>query len=281
MLVISPHTTYAAKRLVEEAEVAGLELCVMSVEDLVAVNFKLDINEYSVLYVRNPYLNGSPEYLPQVVDLAKQFKAAGKKVVDSNITEGKLGTGKWEDYLALEKGGLLIPQTDLLSGYKLPTTNYPLILKWIYGFKARNVFLVNDENQLTKLLPQHPHNEWLVQEFIKAEYEYKVITVGYKALPVVLRFGINENGFRTDFASACSVPIHGLSGTPINRHATTITRLAETASKALGRELSKVDILQKGNQLYILEVNRFPGLDTFEQLTKFNVIKHFLDYLQK
>ena len=272
ILIISPKTTYAAKRLAEEAEVAGLELRVMSLEELVAVNFKLDINEYSVLYVRNPYLNGSPEYLPQVVDLAKQFKAAGKKVVDSNITEGKLGAGKWEDYQVLEKAGLLIPQTDLLSHYSLLTNHYPLILKWIFGFKARNVFLVEDENQLTKLLPQHPQSEWLVQEFIKAEYEYKVITVGFKALPVVLRFGINENGFRTDFKKSDVVDAESIPQ---------IIRLAELASKVLGRELSKVDILQKGNQFYILEVNRFPGLDTFEELTKYNVVKEFVKYLNK
>ena len=53
--------------------------------------------------------------LPQIIALAKKFKAAGKKVVDSTIADGKLGQGKWADYQKLEKAGLLIPKTSLLS----------------------------------------------------------------------------------------------------------------------------------------------------------------------
>jgi glutathione synthase/RimK-type ligase-like ATP-grasp enzyme len=308
ILVISSKNVYAVKRLLQEAKSQKPEVSIMDVQDLVACNFKIDIKKFDVLYVRDPYLKGSPLYLPQIIRLAKKFKAAGKKVVDFTIANGELGRGKWADYQKLQKTGLPIPKTDLLFGYSLSATHYPLILKWTYGFKARNVFLVKNQDQLKKILPMHPKKEWLVQEYLRADYEYKVITVGYKALPMVLRFKIKDSGFRVDFTSHGVIlnpnasafrlrsrhPEHGRMGEgeeslykdgEILRSAQDdavgqVVKLAESASKLLGRELAKVDILETKGKFYILEVNRFPGLKSFEKLTSYNVFKDFFKYLK-
>ena len=58
-----------------------------------------------------------------------------------------------------------------------------------------------------------------------------------------------------------------------------IVYLAEQSSELLKRELAKVDILESAGKFYVLEVNRFPGLKSFEELTKFNVTAEFLRYL--
>jgi glutathione synthase/RimK-type ligase-like ATP-grasp enzyme len=270
ILVISAPNSYASKRLLQEAKKLRIKLDILSAEELLKNEFKVDINKYRSLYIRNPYVKGSPKYLGEIVNLAKKFNSAQKKVVDSNIANGNLGQGKWVDYQKLMKAGLPIPATKKLeSGSE--KLGYPFILKWIYGLKGTNVFLVNDYNQLKKILPLHPKKEWLVQEFIKADYEYKVATVGYKALPVVLRFKMKQHNFKLEYdrykvIKSSQVP--------------KITEIAEKASKLLGRELSKIDILQKGKNFYILEVNRFPGLESFEELTKYNATKGFLEYLR-
>jgi len=272
MILVISSENYATKRLLEEAKALGIPLEVMSAEELKQKRFKINVSKYQSIYIRNPYVNGSPKYLPNIVKLAKQFNTAGKKVVDLNIAHGKLGQGKWLDYKVLIKEKIKIPITALIHGRALDKYKFPLVLKWIYGFKAKNVFFVENKDQLSKILPLHPKQEWLVQEFIKADYEYKIMTVGYKALPVVSKFGINKNGFRTDFNNHKTLKSSAFPK---------IIRLAEKASKALGRELAKVDVLQKGNRLYILEVNRFPGLDSFEILTKYNVTKQFIKYLSR
>lgn len=300
ILVISPKSVYVAKRLKAEGKKAKAAFRILDMRQLVALKFKVDVTKYSCLYIRNPYLNGSPKYLPLVVKLAKQFKAAGKKVIDANIAHEFLGQGKWMDYQKLIKAGLPIPKTCIVHGRALYKYKFPFVLKWIYGFKARNVFFVRNQDQLDKLLPLRPKLEWLAQEFIKADFEYKVITVGYKALPVVLRFGINADGFRADFGQSKIIRWrHSERVQPSEESQTNkeilrpsdalraqddaverVIALAQRASGSLGRELAKVDIIQKGKRLYILEVNRFPGLDSFEKLTKFNVIKRFVEYLQ-
>ena len=60
-----------------------------------------------------------------------------------------------------------------------------------------------------------------------------------------------------------------------------LTHLAEQSSRVLKRELAKVDILESRGKFYILEVNRFPGLKSFEEFTKYNATKEFLEYLSR
>lgn len=270
ILVITPKQGFVAKRLVEEARNTKQELKIMDIADLVLCNFKLDIKRYSSLYVRNPYLNSSPKYLLQIVKLAKEFKKAGKKVVDANISKGEIGKGKFEDYKKLRKAGLLIPETEIYNNKSLIVNSKFYILKWIYGLKGKSTYLIKKRLQLTSLLKKYKPEELLLQEFIPSEYEYKVITTGFKALPIVLRFKPNSSGFKINLASYEVLD---------KKNVREVVRLAEKASKILGRELSKVDILERNGKFYVLEVNRFPGVYSFEKLTKFNVLQQFLKYL--
>jgi glutathione synthase/RimK-type ligase-like ATP-grasp enzyme len=256
----------------EEAGRLGIGLNVVSMEDLVRIDFEVNVKEYDSLYIRNPYLNAGAEKLPQIIKLAKKFKNSGKKVVDSVIGDGQLGEGKWVDYQKLAKAKLPIPATICLGKNNLKKLKYSLVLKWIYGFKAENVFYVRDEDQLAKLLPKHPLKEWLAQEFLPADYEYKVMVVGHRSVPIVLRFEIRTDGFGIKYRTGKAV------------RASTIPKvvsLAEKASRLLGRELTKVDILYSGGLYYILEVNRFPGIKPFENFTKMNLAAKFIEYVRK
>lgn len=275
ILVISPTNVYFAKRLERECRIQShqtgfdIKCRIMDIQKLVDSKFKVDISKYESLYIRYPYLHGSPKYIPNLIKLAKQFKEAGKRVFDANIVKGNIAEGKWVDYLALKKAKVSIPKTALLTKKTIPKS-WPFILKWVYGFKGKQVFLVNNQAKFDLTYNKFPKGELLVQDLVKADYEYKVITVGYKSLPVVLRFKILEGGFRVNFDKYEVLPI-----TKIPK----VVNLAQKASKVLGRELAKVDILESKGKLYVLEVNRFPGLDSFEKLTKYNAVKDFLSYL--
>lgn len=274
ILAISSIETYASKRLLAEAANLNCEFVVMPIAELAEKKFKVDPREYDVLYIRNPYVKRSAKYLKDVIFLAKQFKDMGKRVVDAVIAEGLLGGGKWDDYKNLSANSLPIPKTELFSKQSEFFRRDLFIAKWIYGFKGKNVFLVKSGGSLPSV---YPENELMLQEFINAEYEYKVITVGFKALPIVLKFAISKKTKRPDFKNYQVVNISAVAEDYVLAEAVS---LAQKAAKVLGRELAKTDILEKNGKLYILEVNRFPGLESFERLTKFNVAKEFLLYLQ-
>jgi glutathione synthase/RimK-type ligase-like ATP-grasp enzyme len=271
ILVISSKNSYATQRLVKEAKGKKLEVRVMDIQDLIAVNFKVQANGFDILYVRNPYLNQSAQYLPNIIKLAKTFKAAGKRVVDANISSGFLGKGKWKDYQVLKKAGLPIPETYKYEQKIKFSKTHPksYFLKWIYGFRGKGIFTVKSDMGESLIPNNVAKAELMHQEFIVSDYEYKVMCVGYKSLPVVLKFGMDKM-LRPDFKN-----FKVLKKTTCNN----VVALAEKSAKVLGRELSKIDILEKDGKFYILEVNRFPGFKSFEQLTKFNVAKEFLKYL--
>ncbi|MCC7356603.1 MAG: hypothetical protein IT410_03245, partial [Candidatus Doudnabacteria bacterium] len=145
-------------------------------------------------------------------------------------------------------------------------------LKWVYGFGGKEVHLVKDDAHVQKVLSQISKDELLAQEFIKAKYEYKVITIGYRSVPVVLRLETNKETFKPDFQKHQNINIE---------ECVAVVEIAEKSAKLLGRELSKVDILEDfdGN-LFVLEVNRWPGLKNFEKLTRYNVVKDFVKYFK-
>ncbi len=264
ILLISPKEVYATQRLLEEFKKASVEVECFDIQELAANNFEIDIDKYETLYVRQGY-----PYFHEAVVLARHFAEVGKRVVDANIVEG-IGVGKGEIYRRLSEASIPIPQTCKFLDNKKP---FPYILKWIYGFGGKQVHLVNDGTHVQKVLGQLSKDELLAQEFIKAKYEYKVITVGYKSLPVVLRLETNEETFMPNFQKHRTLNIEECSA---------VVEIAEMSAKLLGRELAKVDILEDfdGN-LFVLEVNRWPGLKNFESLTGYNAAEAFVKYLDK
>jgi glutathione synthase/RimK-type ligase-like ATP-grasp enzyme len=163
ILAISSKETYAARRLLAEALVSNCNFVVMPIGELASRQFEVDPEEFDVLYVRNPYQDRSGKYLSGVVDLAKKFKNAGKKVVDAVIANGMLGGGKWDDYEALLSNGLPIPKTEMYNEQSQILKQERFILKWIYGFKGKNVYLAKNGD---RILSQHPYSELMLQEYV-------------------------------------------------------------------------------------------------------------------
>ena len=263
VLLVSPKQAYATQRLLEEFKKASVEVECFDIQELAGNNFEIDIDKYETLYVRQAY-----PYFDDVMSLAKRFTEVGKRVVDANIVEG-IGDGKGQIYKRLSEAGVPIPQTSKFLDNKKP---FPYILKWVYGFGGKEVHLVKDDAHVQKVLSQISKDELLAQEFIKAKYEYKVITIGYRSVPVVLRLETNKETFKPDFQKHQNINIE---------ECVAVVEIAEKSAKLLGRELSKVDILEDfdGN-LFVLEVNRWPGLKNFEKLTRYNVVKDFVKYFK-
>jgi glutathione synthase/RimK-type ligase-like ATP-grasp enzyme len=292
LLIVSPKNVYATRRLKEECARLSMEADFFDVKELAARNFEIEIEKYSALYIRQAW-----PYFEEIISLAKKFADTGKRVVDSNMANGDIDVSKWQMYVQLHTASLPVPQTQLLThvipeatihhggeGYPGPIfldlrlrgddkLQYPCIIKWVYGFGGKQVYYVKDEKGLQKVLALHPQNELISQELIHAQYEYKVIAVGYKSLPVIMRFEVNKKTYRQNLQQFEVIDFQ-------NKEIAPVIHLAEQAAAVLKRELAKVDILEDANgALYILEVNRQPGFQNFEKLSGFNVAEVFVNYV--
>jgi glutathione synthase/RimK-type ligase-like ATP-grasp enzyme len=296
LLLLSPKNVYATKRLALESRGLGIQLTTIDIAELMLQNYDIDPADFDALYIRQAYVDfkhqASDDHLQQIIGLAQRFKSLKKVVADESIAEGDLGAGKYEALLRLQEQGTNVPKTRLLNeafGLNFSSSDqdiakerlwqdldFPFIAKWNYGFGARHTYLVKSMDDLQQIERKYPAAEILIQEFVPGEFEYKVITVGYKSLPVILKLKTNHNKFLPDLKQ-----YEVLSQDNASPELLRLMDLAEKSAKTLQRELAKVDILQAGEQLYVLEVNRWPGLQYFEKATKHNVAEEFLRYIAK
>jgi glutathione synthase/RimK-type ligase-like ATP-grasp enzyme len=162
-----------------------------------------------------------------------------------------------------------MPKTEIFSAANLK--NFPYMIKTTYGFGKKDVLPVQSRAELEAAAAKYRPEDLIWQKIINADYEYKVVTVGYQSVPQVLRLPTNKKEFRADMGNAQVFPAESCPQ---------VVQLAELAAKVLGKELAKTDILEAESGLYILEVNRSPGLRSFEFLTGYNTFKDFVLYLK-
>ena len=114
----------------------------------------------------------------------------------------------------------------------------------------------------------------LIQEYIKTDYDVRVVILDDKILGSIKREVISDNDFRSNIS---------LGAEAKNIELTEIEKKDSiTAAKAVGGRLVGVDFIPAKNrekeQPYILEVNAMPGFGGIEKLKKGltqEVLEHF------
>jgi len=233
------------------------------------------VASYDALIVRSfmPFVSES-------ITLARLFRDAGKAVVDESLTDEGYAMSKMHDYIVLAAAGVPVPRTRQFCDAGAMATfaaelGYPCIIKGNHGSEGRHVHKVDSEQQLHKKLMQYKPGEVVIQEFLDAAIDYRVITIGYRALPVYVSRKPRADDFRTNFEHNEEVIARPLSEAP---H---LQDIAERAARTLRREFSGVDIRCRGSEALVLEANRRPGFKGFEKATGFDVAGAFIEYVVK
>ena len=270
-------------RVQEEAIKSGLELEVCEIDEIALMTNLIQIGlfknnrdivkEFDALMVRNFH-----PHISKALTIARLFKDAGKTVVDESLTNEGYAMSKMHDYLLLSQAGLPVPTTvqtvNRQEVEKLAETiGYPCILKGIHGGLGQHVFKIKDAFRLRRTLSQYPDGELALQEFLPAKEDYRVLTIGFKAVSFFVSRQPRPGDFRTNFALEGEGTPHSLS------HMPELVPLAEKASRLLKREFAGVDLRFKKDKPVILEVNRRPGFDGFELATGLNIAQMVLQYI--
>jgi len=218
--------------------------------------------------------------IAEALTLARLFREAGKTVIDESMTDEGYAMSKMHDYVVLASHGVDVPRTRQFCDINQAAAfaaelGYPCIVKGTHGSEGRHVHKVENEQQLRKKLLQYKAGEVMVQEYLDAPIDYRVIVIGYRALPVYVSRKPQADDFRTNFEHNEQVIAH-----PIHE-ASQLQAIAEKAARALRREFSGVDIRCRGDVPLILEANRRPGFKHFEEATGFDVAGAFIDYVIK
>jgi len=276
---------YTTRRVRQAAQEQGLDLVVCNIHD---ISFDIEGGKANIwafgenlletcdgLVVRTFY-----PHISEALTVARLFKDAGKVVIDESLTDEGYAVSKMHDTLVMAEHGVPCPRTWQLFNPRqvealAEQLTYPCLLKGVHGARGEHAYLIHNSEQLHRRLWHYPYGELMLQEYLPADEDYRVMVLGYQALPVMVRRKPPKGDFRTNYSLGGSFIRCELSEFPAFKP------LAQEAARALRREFTAIDLRMKGDQPVILEVNRQPDFEGFERATHFDVASEVVRFIRE
>lgn len=224
-------------------------------------------------------------YLDKDRYVAELLEKAGYKLFNSIDSISKCDD-KMLTHICLTNSGIKMPTTisstlcyrdDGNRDYLEPVIQkigFPMIVKENYGSLGKQVYLVENKEQLLELENKLIHVPHIFQEFIKSSKgkDYRIIVINNKVVAYMKRE--NKHSYLSNLATGGTATIVNLPQEYLD--------VAVKASKILGLDYCGVDILEGPNGEPILsEVNSNAFYEGIEKTTGINVAGCYVDYLIK
>ena len=191
---------------------------------------------------------------------------------------------KYRTALRLADYGLTQPKTVLINDSEKVNEivdesdiKFPLILKTLRGSKGVGVLFVDSPKGLDSIVQlihkQDEDADLLIQEYIKTDYDVRVLVLGGKVLAAMKR-PVIEGDFRSNVSQ----------GSQPEKIQLTELEIEESlkAAKAVGGFWTAVDFIPSKNRTkeppFMLEVNSSPGTEGIEDATKMNIAKEVIQH---
>jgi|TARA_R110000822_G_scaffold63380_7_gene155728 RimK family alpha-L-glutamate ligase len=230
------------------------------------------------------FIRGTPSK-DSSLDIISELEKIGVCVVNSRTTIST-AADKYRTYIRLKDYGLTQPKTELIPNaeslefsVKNLDTKFPIILKTLRGSKGVGVLFIESERALTSIVQLIYKTDFnadlLIQEYIKTDFDIRVIVLGGKIIGTMQR-EIIEGDFRSNVSQGAKIKKYSLTELEIEH--------SLLAAKALDGMLTAVDFIPSSNPKsippYILEVNSSPGTEGIEEANKKNIVKEILTHFK-
>jgi RimK family alpha-L-glutamate ligase len=150
--------------------------------------------------------------------------------------------------------------------------SFPLIVKENYGSLGKQVYLINNHEELLAKENELIHVPHIYQEFISSSRgkDYRIIVIGHKVIAYMKRE--NKHSYLSNLATGGKAEVVKLPQEYLN--------VAAKCSEILGLDYCGVDILEGPNKEPIVsEVNSNAFYEGIEKVTKINVAGAYVDYI--
>jgi len=149
-----------------------------------------------------------------------------------------------------------------------------LIAKKPYGAKGKEVWLIKNQDDLDKIADS---GEWLFQEYIESDGDYRVHVVGMETPFCAYRRMNPPDDFRSNISQGGSA-----KAITDPEEEVEVNALAVKAARAMRFDYCAVDIIRSkvDGKLYVLEINMDPGFLHVEEITGKSFAKVIVDYYE-
>ena len=196
------------------------------------------------------HCRASKRYLPRrrnfIINYGQRCEYAN---LNRNVIFDKLAVS-----LMLNEAKISIPRI-FLKGEAIPDEVFPLLARKRYHSQGRDIIYIHDREQLDNDLEDYMY-DFLV-EYVNKTSEYRVHFLRDYDTLVSVKFNPNGDGDPI-------VRSHQNKWNQINYDREWKDALIELAKKTmdvLGYDFGAIDIIRKGQKLYVLEINTAPGLE--------------------
>ena len=178
------------------------------------------------------------------LDLISELEKIGICCVNPRLTIN-MAADKFRTYIKLKDYGLTQPKTvlvpnedELENAVQKLDTKFPIIMKTLRGSKGVGVLFIESERALTSIVQlmykTDSSSDLLIQEYIKSEFDVRVIVLGGKIVGTMQR-DVVEGDFRSNYSQGAKVKSYKLSDLEIEQ--------SLLAAKALDGILTAVDFI--------------------------------------
>jgi ribosomal protein S6--L-glutamate ligase len=288
-------TFHTANRLQEEAEKLGWKSYLYrlsggytSYEDgIFRLHNKEDEKGFEVSPIDTiAIIRGSVVRKDSWLDIVSSLEKHSICVVNSRQSIN-ICTDKYRTSLRLADYGIKQPKTVLINdpeksvlAFDKLDTNFPVIMKTLRGSKGVGVLFIESEKSLDSIVQlinkQDEDTDLLLQEYIKTDYDVRVLVLGGKVLATMKR-PVIEGDFRSN-VSLGSKP-EKIKLTEIEIEASLL------AAKAVNGVWTAVDFIPSRNREkdapFIIEVNSSPGTEGIEEASGQNISKEIITFFSE
>ena len=193
-------------------------------------------------------------------------------------------TDKYRTALRLSDYGIRQPKTVLINDPEKSAlaldkldTQMPVIMKTLRGSKGVGVLFIESEKALDSIVQlickQDPDADLLLQEYIKTDYDVRVLVLGNKVLATMKR-PVIEGDFRSNVSQ----------GSKPEKLKLTELEIEESlkAAKAVNGLWTAVDFIPSKNREkeppFVIEVNSSPGTEGMEEASGQNISKEIIEF---
>jgi|TARA_Y100000034_G_C6872919_1_gene398795 ribosomal protein S6--L-glutamate ligase len=292
---------HTAGRIKEEAEKLGHQVYVVY-SDGAYIQWKDDVrtihnsddkkgfditNTDTIVFVRES-VRFKESWLDLISQLEKTSISRGHGLCLVNDRECvETCSDKYRTYVRLSDFGITQPKTILIPNqYNIEKAidtldkKYPIILKTLKGSKGVGVMYIESERSLAAVIQllyqQDEYADLLIQEYIKTDYDVRVMVLDGKVLGAMRR-DVATGDFRSNFSRGGKPSKFKL--TDLEEEQTIL------AAKAVNGLWTAVDFIPSKDRKklppYILEVNYSPGTEGIEETLKKNIVKEVLQHFRK
>lgn len=263
-------------RLEEEALKRGHTFSILSRQNtLINKNTPADIAEELSSFDLVHFAGGFGKFVTQAVQAI--LESRGVYCVNSYNRRSLESDHKVYQALMLSTANLPIPKTIRATHPDVDALEkelgFPFVSKTPNSTQGKGIRLIRDKAELDSLTRG---KEYIFQEFIEYEADYRVHVVGAKAFCPYRRTAL-EGDFRANVSLGGS-----MEKVENEVDLATISNMATAAAAAMKLEFCGVDIIKdkKGN-FYVLETNSDPGFKEVEEITDESFASPIIDYYEE